>query len=77
MPSGDLDRAMADLARKTELLREDLRRREEGRAARQLVCVECSRRAYGAARGWTMRLDTDDELVAFCPECEEEEFGDA
>lgn len=74
MPSGDLDRAMADLARKTELLREDISRREEERR-RQLVCVECSRRAAGVARGWTMRLDTDDELVAFCPECEEEEFG--
>jgi len=25
---------------------------------------------------WTLRLDVDDEPVAFCPECHEREFGD-
>jgi hypothetical protein len=25
----------------------------------------------------TLRLDCDDELVPFCPECDEEQFGDS
>jgi hypothetical protein len=25
--------------------------------------------------GWTLRLDVDDEPVAFCPECDVREFG--
>jgi hypothetical protein len=28
-----------------------------------------------ASPGWTIRLDVGDELVAFCPECDEREFG--
>jgi hypothetical protein len=30
--------------------------------------VECGRLDDGA-RGWTLRLDSDDELQAFCPGC--------
>lgn len=41
-----------------------------------LECAECARLDPGEERGWTLRLDEDDELVAFCPECDEQEFGD-
>jgi hypothetical protein len=44
---------------------------------RELELMECSE--CGAIddrrRGWTMRLDVDDELVIFCPDCDEREFG--
>jgi hypothetical protein len=40
-----------------------------------LVCVECGRADPGDEPGWTLRLDVDDELAAFCPECDEREFG--
>jgi hypothetical protein len=42
---------------------------------RGLVCSECGERATDAARGWTLRLDCDDELVCFCSKCDEEQFG--
>jgi len=31
-----------------------------------LVCAECGE-ADDGERGWTLRLDVDDELQAFCP----------
>jgi hypothetical protein len=42
----------------------------------ELVCRECGEHADDEARGWTLRLDCDDEPVCFCPECDEEQFGD-
>jgi hypothetical protein len=45
-------------------------------SAKTLVCAECGRRDPGDEPGWTMRLDDDDEPVAFCPECDREQFGD-
>jgi hypothetical protein len=33
----------------------------------RLRCCECGRRDPGDERGWTLRLDVDGELVAFCP----------
>jgi hypothetical protein len=27
-------------------------------------------------RGWTARLTYDDEVVVYCPACDEREFGD-
>jgi hypothetical protein len=41
-----------------------------------LVCAECDQRDDGMVRGCTMRLDIDDKLVIFCPDCDEREFGD-
>jgi len=41
-----------------------------------LVCAECGRRDPGAEPGWTLRLDVNDEPVAFCPDCDRKEFGD-
>jgi hypothetical protein len=29
----------------------------------------------GGEPGWTLRLDVDDEPVAFCPDCDQREFG--
>jgi hypothetical protein len=42
----------------------------------ELVCVECGRVPRENERGWTARLTVDDEVVVYCPECDEREFGD-
>lgn len=47
------------------------------RYAPRLECAECGRADDGQERGWTLRLDEDNELVPFCPKCDEREFGDA
>jgi len=49
----------------------------EAEDGHRLECVECRRRSVGAARGWMLRLDVDGDLAAFCPSCDEREFGDA
>jgi hypothetical protein len=41
---------------------------------RSLVCAECGRQDPGNERGWTVRLDVDDQPVAFCPGCDRKEF---
>jgi hypothetical protein len=41
----------------------------------RLQCVECSRVSLEDERGWTARLTTDDEVLVYCPECNEREFG--
>ena len=43
--------------------------------AQRLICAECGRVDPGDEPGWTLRLDVDDEPVAFCPECDAQEFG--
>jgi hypothetical protein len=41
-----------------------------------MVCVECGAVSpFSFERGWTLRLDVDDQLVTFCPECDQHEFG--
>ena len=40
-----------------------------------LICAECGRHDPGGEPGWTLRLDVDDEPVAFRPDCVEREFG--
>lgn len=40
----------------------------------RLVCAECGRIDRGEP-GWTLRLDVDNDLAAFCPRCDEEQFG--
>jgi hypothetical protein len=42
----------------------------------RLQCVECGRVSRNE-RGWTARLTLDDEVVVYCPECDEREFSDA
>jgi hypothetical protein len=42
--------------------------------AHPLRCVECGCEDEGE-HGWTLRLDCDGELRAFCPDCDEREFG--
>ena len=42
----------------------------------RLQCVECSRVSQENERGWTARLTVDDRVVAYCPECDEREFGE-
>jgi hypothetical protein len=43
-----------------------------------LVCVECVAEAPPGAVGWRAVLtvgDEDEEVVTYCPECAEREFG--
>ena len=42
----------------------------------RLQCVECGRVSGQNERGWTARLTVDDEVVVYCPQCDEREFGD-
>ena len=42
----------------------------------RLQCVECGPVSRENERGWTARLTIDDEVVVFCPVCDEREFGD-
>jgi hypothetical protein len=37
----------------------------------RLQCVECGRVSREDERGWTVRLTTDDEVVVYCPDCDE------
>jgi Zn ribbon nucleic-acid-binding protein len=41
-----------------------------------LQCVECGRVSREDERGWTARLTDEDQVVMFCPMCDELEFGD-
>jgi hypothetical protein len=45
------------------------------RSVRELECVECGRVSREDERGWTARLTVDDEVVGYCPDCDEREFG--
>jgi hypothetical protein len=40
----------------------------------RLQCVECGRVSRENESGWTARLTVDDEVVVYCPECDEREF---
>ena len=43
----------------------------------RLQCVECGRVSGENERGWTAHVTDDEpeEVVVFCPECDEREFG--
>jgi hypothetical protein len=45
------------------------------RWVRSLECVECGRVSRENERGWKARLTVDDEVVVYCPDCDEREFG--
>jgi hypothetical protein len=47
------------------------------RSVWSLECVECGRVSSENGRGWTARLTIDDEVVVYCPECDEREFSDS
>jgi hypothetical protein len=47
-----------------------------GRIACAPVCAEGGRVDPCDEPGWTMGLDADDQLAAFCPDRDEREFGD-
>ena len=46
---------------------------------RRLKCANCGLFSDEEARGWRTYLTDDEPLVAehFCPDCAQEEFGDA
>jgi Zn ribbon nucleic-acid-binding protein len=52
----------------------DAEKARVGGAVRRLECVECGRTSREDERGWTTRLTVDDEVVVYCPECDEREF---
>jgi hypothetical protein len=55
-----------------------LRRRIERTLAVEghlLRCSSCDRLSSGRATGWTMHLREEGRLYAFCPDCDEAEFG--
>ena len=41
----------------------------------RVCCHECGRLASKDDAGWTLRLCGDDELHAFCPDCDHRYFG--
>jgi hypothetical protein len=43
----------------------------------RLRCVECGRVSRENERSWTARLTYNDEVAIYCPECDEQEVGDA
>jgi hypothetical protein len=51
-------------------------RAEADRLAPRLVCLECLEVARGHANGWRAYLTDEAELVTYCPECAEREFGE-
>jgi hypothetical protein len=55
-------------------------RAEDLRSARRLVWEECGRVSREDERGWTAHLTADEdepvEVVVYCPQCDEREFGD-
>ena len=42
----------------------------------RLQCIECGRVSREKG-GWTARLTDDDEVVVYCPECDEREVDRA
>jgi uncharacterized protein YlaI len=42
----------------------------------RLQCAECDRVSREDERGWTARLTVDNQVVVYCPDCDEREFGD-
>ena len=42
----------------------------------RLQCVECHGDSREDERGWTARLTVDDDVVFYCPVCDEREFSD-
>ena len=43
--------------------------------SRLLICAECGCESDPLAAGWRGYYDAEDELVLFCRECAEREFG--
>ena len=54
--------------------------RRNHRAVQSLECAECGRVSRENERGWTAHLTVDEdepaEAVIYCPECDEQEFGE-
>ncbi len=80
-----LDQLLADLGsphRANGLGRTDLRPATLGRAlgntpgaGEELRCHRCGRAGSKGAVGWTLRLCADDELHAFCADCDCRHFN--
>lgn len=64
----DLAQRLSELRLQLEQVREDLTRRDVGKGS--LRCYSCGRVQVSEQPGWTLRLCADDELHAFCPDCD-------
>ena len=63
-----LAQRLSELRQQLEQVRRDLSRGEIGE--RDLRCHTCGRQRATDQAGWTLRLCADDELHAFCPDCD-------
>ena len=64
----DLARRLSELRLHLEQVRTELTRRDVGKGS--LHCYSCGRIQVSEQPGWTLRLCADDELHAFCPDCD-------
>lgn len=64
----DLAQRLSELRLHLEQVRMELTRREVGKGS--LRCYACGRMQVSEQPGWTLRLCADDELHAFCPDCD-------
>lgn len=62
----DLAQRLSELRLHLEQVRMELTRREKG----SLRCYSCGWMQVSEQPGWTLRLCADDELHAFCPDCD-------
>jgi hypothetical protein len=64
----DLAQRLSELRLQLEQVRTELTRRDVGKGS--LRCYLCGRMQVPEQLGWTLRLCADDELHAFCPDCD-------
>jgi hypothetical protein len=64
----DLAQRLSELRLHLEQVRTELTRRDVGKGS--LRCYSCGGMQMPEQPGWTLRLCADDELHAFCPECD-------
>ena len=70
--------ALGELAEKLSKLRAHLDQvlvALHGPADRRIGCHQCGQLGSSGDAGWTLRLCADDELHAFCPECDGRYFS--
>jgi hypothetical protein len=64
----DLAQRLSDLRQQLSQVRTDLNRGDHGEHS--LRCHTCRQSGATDQAGWTLRLCADDELHAFCPDCD-------
>ena len=64
----DLAQRLSELRLHLEQVRTELTRKDVGKGS--LHCYSCGWMRVSEQPGWTLRLCADDELHAFCPNCD-------